>query len=642
MSVLSKSEPGNARYYDYHGWIRRIDLSLRTRYPNLETRIFETAPNRYVIVFDRTLLDAVAIREEFDSIRFVTTNAVVANDVPERYLREITPLGDEEIARDFAGIPFTQGDLSNLLAAQFPNLPITAVRDGGDPMTITIELSESISKEDEEGLLRFCQDLEAVVPWQIIVAPGAATLPAKEPLIPVPGMKTFVPDLLSVRATRWRPYLPEYARRDEAFWFENIDKIYAGLMPVESFPGVQRNQSQCFLDLTAGDHINLRQALLLYDTVYCSPPLREEYEIFLQKQMLSEADLLYLIEKGRLKIISTQAEERLNLKFLEAASERNSTAIIGRRSTAAILIADIVLTADEYQLAKPDLLRGVGELAKLLGEQSGIDPDEILRILLWPVQARRGSLMPLLNRGSKGIASIGLAGFMSRHVKRLVDKDVELEALVLSERVHIGHALNATVFPNRSDPPGLLLLMNIMADALNFYRSFNTRVAVSWAGNEERKATGKLVMPPLPLFEFEPRVPIEEFLEAVRLHSTRAEGLALFGRLAALPEDQRADEIARLDAELRKRLRRSESAISFENLDTLISIGSSIFSFLYPPVAGLRAIGRQLKESVRNIPSVDRLVHEIETNLFSAPAKQEIDFLSRISRVATFKKDRIS
>src|SRR5208337_2588390 len=148
MSVLSKSEPGNARYYDYHGWIRRIDLSLRTRYPNLETRIFETAPNRYVIVFDRTLLDAVAIREEFDSIRFVTTNAVVANDVPERYLREITPLGDEEIARDFAGIPFTQGDLSNLLAAQFPNLPITAVRDGGDPMTITIELSESISKED--------------------------------------------------------------------------------------------------------------------------------------------------------------------------------------------------------------------------------------------------------------------------------------------------------------------------------------------------------------------------------------------------------------------------------------------------------------------------------------------------------------
>ena len=282
----------------------------------------------------------------------------------------------------------------------------------------------------------------------------------------------------------------------------------------------------------------------------------------MQQQALTEADLLYLIQKGRLKIVSTQPEERLNLAFLEAASERSSTAIIGRRATAALLIADIVQTADEYQLAKPDLRRGVGELAKLLAEQTKIPFAEILRLLMWPVEARRGALQPLLDRGSKGIASIGLAPFISRHIKRLVDKDVELEALVVSERVHIGHALNATVFPSRSEPPSLLVLMNIMADALNFYRSFNTRIAASWAGNEDRKAAGRLVMPSLPLFAFEPNVPIKEFLDTVCLSSTRDQGRALFGRLAALPDDQRAAEIARLDGELRRRFRATESIIS--------------------------------------------------------------------------------
>ena len=53
--------------YDYHGWIRRIDVSLRTHYPNLVTRIFEIAPSQYAIVFDKELRDADSIRSFFDT-----------------------------------------------------------------------------------------------------------------------------------------------------------------------------------------------------------------------------------------------------------------------------------------------------------------------------------------------------------------------------------------------------------------------------------------------------------------------------------------------------------------------------------------------------------------------------------------------
>src|SRR5579859_669911 len=178
MSVL----PGDSRHYDYYGWVRRTDLSLRTRYPNLETRIFEVKPNQYVIVFDQALLDANAIKDEFNKrIRFVTLNATVANNAPTEFIREILPLGDDEIALGYSGIPFAIPDLNNLLAARFPRLPIVAVRDGGKPMIVTVELSESISNTDEEILLAFCKGLGAIVPWQVNVVPRAdEPLPANE------------------------------------------------------------------------------------------------------------------------------------------------------------------------------------------------------------------------------------------------------------------------------------------------------------------------------------------------------------------------------------------------------------------------------------------------------------------------------
>jgi hypothetical protein len=45
--------------------------------------------------------------------------------------------------------------------------------------------------------------------------------------------------------------------------------------------------------------------------------------MFLQKQALTEGDLLDLIAAGRLKILLTQAEERLNMRFLSECAERS-------------------------------------------------------------------------------------------------------------------------------------------------------------------------------------------------------------------------------------------------------------------------------------------------------------------------------
>jgi hypothetical protein len=94
---------------------------------------------------------------------------------------------------------------------------------------------------------------------------------------------------------------------------------------------------------------------------------------------------------------------RLKIPFLSEAAERSPSAIIGRRTTGALLIADIVRTADEYRLSDSGHYAAIGELSRILSEKSGLPADEILEFILWPVQARRAALWPLLDRGSKGI-----------------------------------------------------------------------------------------------------------------------------------------------------------------------------------------------------------------------------------------------
>jgi hypothetical protein len=633
-STTDSASDGHAP--DQTGWIRRADVSLRIHYPNLVTRIFEIAPHRYSITFDKSLQDAAKI--DFEQFRPVTLQATISNEAPTTFIREIPSLPDNQLARNFEGFPFTAAQLFNLVVSRFPDLPIVMIRDGGTPMAITVELTRAPERDQERQLLDFCNGIGVPAPFKVSVTGR----PVDTTTSPSPRAFGPVDDALLIRASRLRPAAPPFVRADEAYWFSNLDQIYAGNVAVEQIPGIEEGQARCFIDATIGEHVNLRQLLTLYDTIYVSPPLREGHDAFLAKQAVTDNDLLTLIERGRLKIISTQAEERLKISFLAEAAERSPSAIIGRRTTAAMLIADIVQTADEYRLRDSKHYPAIGELSKVLSEKSGLPADQILEFILWPVQARRAAVWPLLDRGSKGIPPIGMGPFFATFIEKIGKKDLKLESLIISEKVHIGHALNATVFPPREEPEGLHRLANAMGDCLNFFRSFNTRIAAAWVGNVERKEAGKLLLPPLPLFEFDPAIPIEEILAATDRSVMRNRGRALFGRLADMTEEQRAVEIQNLNTALR-RYGQPSGVISLDNLDTGISVASIAYGFAYPPLAGLQALGRQLIDLGRKYPAVDKLLEAIQVDLFPAGGKKrELDFLSSISRVATLKTAKVS
>ena len=230
-----------------------------------------------------------------------------------------------------------------------------------------------------------------------------------------------------------------------------------------------------------------------------APPLFEGHQAFLEQQVLIETDLLDLIASGRLKILLTQAEERLNLSFLSAAAERSPTAIIGRRTAAAMLIAYVIHTAERYRLNDHKHYSEIGQLSRAIAEKSDLPINKVLQFMLWPVEARRRAVGALLDRGTKGVMPIGMGPYFALLIKRISGKDLDLEALMVREKVHIAHAIGATCFPMKEEPPGLHVLANMMGDALNFFRSFNTEVAASWVGNVERKQQGKILLPPLPV-----------------------------------------------------------------------------------------------------------------------------------------------
>ena len=325
--------------------------------------------------------------------------------------------------------------------------------------------------------------------------------------------------------------MPSYVLEDEAFWFSNIEAISANQFHRRSFPGLATDSFRCFLDLTVGgNHLNLRQALLLYDEVWCSPPLAECEEDFLRRQELQLGDLLQVVESGRLRFVTTQPEERLNCRFLSEVNERRPDAILGRRTTAALLLSDSFGTIDE--------------------------------------------------------------------------------------------------------PPLFHALKSVVSKHLNFHCCFNLSLAESWMDNETRDVNRDALVPAVPLLEFEAAIPIGEILEDTAQRSTRAKGRGLYARLIELAPEERQAEIDQLSFALRASTRTSKSIVlDVVNIGTLVA---GLFGVPFPPVFGLGTVGRPTLERLRRIRVVDDMILRLEEKIRRSSRKQEIDFLSRINRVATF------
>ena len=350
--------------------------------------------------------------------------------------------------------------LENLVASRFPGLSVTGSRlVSCTTPTLELMIGQGTTIEMRQRLLTFCQALGL---------PCAFTL--KEEAGPSRSTSISVAmDPMQVVATAYRGKLPPYVREDEDLWFNSLDGVYAGSTTPEYLLG-DAGTSRCFLDCQVGRQVNIRQALLLYDVVYCALPLAERHDQFLTEQGISDDDLVAMAQRRRLRLVSIQPEERLRLPLLQRLTEAMPASVLGRRCTALVLLADLVRTAEEYRLNDPGLMKSLTEACVELEREFGVPARELLGWMLWPMSALRSSLHTIHERASKGFPAIGVAGLIAKMAKNHPrGTDLEFLSYVLSERVQIGHALDATVLPGIDDLDGSLYVMKLQGDLLNFY-----------------------------------------------------------------------------------------------------------------------------------------------------------------------------
>ena len=564
----------------------------------------------------------------------MTVDVELSNNQPKEYIRTIPNLSDAQAHGKMEGLPLRRIDLLNLVLSRFPNIDIASVEDKPSSKKITVIVRGSLDGITRSRVIGFVNDfaLPASVDLEIhsdYEEPSTSSAPVSP---------------LFVWASRLRPLAPPYVIYDEAFWFDNIEDISLNRFPPKQFPGMQQQDAfRCYLDLTVGEkHINLRQALLFYDEIWCSLPLEESHEDFFRSQALSEDDLLAMVDAGRLKFLTTQPEERLHIRFLERVYEHDHEAILGRRTTAALLVADVASVAESSLLNDSGIFAAMGVLADELSSVLCVKQEDLLRSFLWPMASRRGSLHGLIDSGSKGGPALDLAKAVAALVKTRSGVDIELEALVLSEAVHLGHALGGTILGPLEEPNSYHLLREIIGRHLNFHKYFNQESIGVWAKNETRRIAGSRILPAIPMFEFDPKIPMGEFLADTTLGSTRKKGRCLYARLAALPRESRQEEIDLLESKLRTKVRRKTGTmVDLDTLDASIAMGSIFLDFVFPPLISLCKLSGSVIQRLRKKQKVDDMIMSLEDSVVRFGHSHELDFLSRVNRVATFRRERV-
>jgi hypothetical protein len=246
--------------------VRRTDVRLRAAYPYLCTRIFEVIPHRYNIVFDDALLNAETIQAEFhQEIREVTLQVELSNQIPLTYLREIPTLPDSELSKGFAGVPLNIGNLRTILLGKLPDIPPLKQIGHAKHPTLTFLFERALSDAERERVQSFMD--QQMPGWPI-------EFEAQPPVIAPESQQFHIPgEILEIRPSQLRPSAPSFIREDEAFWFNNIDKIFEGGVHPSDLLHPKPKEISCYVDASGFEQLDLRQALLCYDAIYLSCPL---------------------------------------------------------------------------------------------------------------------------------------------------------------------------------------------------------------------------------------------------------------------------------------------------------------------------------------------------------------------------------
>jgi hypothetical protein len=231
--------------WDHSGQARRIDLHLRTKYPLLKTRLFKIENNRYCIFISNPEIDIESLSKEFDySIRFVTAPVTLINKIPENYNEELQVISDDNIPCAFEGLPLNVGNFINLIRCKYPDIIVSDIEEDHGSHTITVHLFGHVDESIKESIQKTLDGFKCS--YKCLVKGGSD----KKPALDKPA-KSDADEVFFIRASslsRLGQDLP-FLKRDEALWFDNLEKIYKGEFTKDDLFFFNSTETSCFVNL---------------------------------------------------------------------------------------------------------------------------------------------------------------------------------------------------------------------------------------------------------------------------------------------------------------------------------------------------------------------------------------------------------
>lgn len=603
--------------YTFDGWVRQTDLRLRTLYPLIQTEIYEIQEEKYLIYTPREdLLVDDDFKKKFNySIKNAALWCEITNDKPQKFLRIIPIVNDEQIGKSLDVLFKNQSMFNELFNIKFPKVNFR-IHEMDENRNILIEIND---KKYINEVKNFCISLNEPVTYTIGVDPNLVySAPVKDRMTEGLDIHNFPED------KKIFPYLEE----DDQFWINNIENIYAGKLKRKDFSFYTHKKCNCFIDYSVFFDTDIRNLILLYDRIYCSLPLKEYNEIFYTKQKITENDILYLVEKGFIKFIMTQPEYRLNTVFLKKVLERKSDAIIGRRTIAAFCLSNLVEVKNNYIFSNSRYHDLLYVLVENVSKKLNLDRDILLKQFLFPTVYLRESLYPLFLRGTKSFV------FLSEMVSELFQKDkkdnIFFNCSTFEEGLQISNALDATAFHSYSGIP--IQIGNTLGTFLSFYKGFTEDTLCSLVNNFSQRLTdANTILKPVDFLDFETDISLKELYQ-LNSSSEKEVGRHLFSFLGELNNQERKEQIERYK-KLLKHFRREQNKKAL-NLDTGLQIGG-----LIPYLGTILGSFGLIKNVVSYMPnsSIANAISKINMLAMSKDEK-ELAFLNKLDNFASFKE----
>ena len=448
------------------GTVKRCDLTLRTKYWGLVTEIYQLDIFRFVIACNNFRGNFEELSKDFENnIRQIGTDVSLVDKKPEQYLKKIKNISFDNVVDNFRATCVTLNDLKNFIKLKFYYVEIIQV---SVPVTgVDFEILIEVSTETS--------DVQIEMMHKVLAETDLGT-----DVITIKKTKRFKNEERKLKVEHDVMILNHYEMlpftiNEGVFWLDNAEKIYTGNFERSELTFFRPETTKCFFDFSFFDNINIRNALLLYDTVYIAPPLYDKMSDFLTKQRMTQEELIELIEMGKVVLLLPNDEAKYDKNLIFEAYKNSPLSIVGRRGINTLLASYLAETTKKYEILHPNIYDISSEIFMVGTKDNNAKIQNMARFIAWPKLALIKSFSGFNVLSPMSISEFGINNVLNENILPVTkDQNIGFEFIVNSLNTHIATSLQATYFPfqqvgKNGATYSDCIVSKIMGDMLSLY-----------------------------------------------------------------------------------------------------------------------------------------------------------------------------